>query len=197
MFNMPLRHALRDASRYTRHTLLGLPKRTYWQSRENARYLRAVRALVNRSIAEDRVESILDVGSNGCGYLEWFPDVPCRVSLDIDNPYASDRVEAIKADFFAYEATRRFDLVLCLQVLEHIPQAAQFARRLLAATGRQLVVSVPYKWPRGRCEWHVHDPVDEDKMLSWFGREPDYQTIVREKIWYGKARLVCCYARGH
>jgi hypothetical protein len=193
---MSVRYALRDASRYTRHTLLGLPKRTYWQTRENARYLRAVRALADRSIAEGGVKSILDVGSNGCAYLDWFPSVSPRVSLDIVKPYASDGVEGIKADFLAYKPDRRFDLVLCLQVLEHIPDAAQFAQRLLAVTERRLVVSVPYKWPAGRSEWHVHDPVDEAKMLGWFGREPDYQSVVLEKIWFGKARLVCCYDKG-
>jgi hypothetical protein len=190
---MQVRHALRDASRYTRHTLLGLPKRTYWKTRENARYLRAVRALVDRLIAKGRVRSILDVGSNGCAYLDWFPSVSRRISLDLVNPYSSDGVEAIKADFLTYEPAQPFDLVLCLQVLEHIPEAAQFAQRLLTVTGRRLVVSVPHKWPAGRSEWHVHDPVDEAKMLSWFGREPDYHSVVLEKIWFGKARLVCCY----
>jgi hypothetical protein len=187
---MSVRHIPRDVSRFVRRRILGLPKRTYWQGRKNARYLREVRRLVGERGAD--AVSILDVGSNGCPYLDWFGWIPRRASLDIDNPYAGPGVESIRADFLAWETAERFDVVLCLQVLEHIPEARAFAQRLLAMTRRHLIVSVPYKWPAGGCTEHVHDPVDEAKLDAWLGRTPSASTVVRERT--GKARLVCCYS---
>jgi hypothetical protein len=186
---MSVRHIPRDLSRFVRHRLLRLPKRTYWEGRKNARYLNEVRRLVDEHGAD--AASILDVGSNGCPYLDWFGWIPRRVSIDLANPYADPGIESIRADFLEWETAERFDVVLCLQVLEHIPDAQAFARRLLAMTRRHLIVSVPYKWPAGRVAEHVHDPVDEAKVDAWFGRLSTTSTVVRERT--GKARLVRWY----
>jgi hypothetical protein len=186
---MQLRHLPREASRYIRHRLIGLPRPSYWERRANSHYLAAVRRLVGEGGAD--VESILDVGSNGCAYLDWFDWVPRRVSLDLKRPYTGDGVESVKADFLTWEPRERFDIVLCLQVLEHIPDAASFAQRLLAVARRHVIVSVPYKWRAGRIPDHVHDPVDEVKVLQWFGRAPDCAMIVCEQ---GRLeRLISCY----
>lgn len=47
-------------------------------------------------------------------------------------------------------------LVLCCNVLEHVPDAADFARRLagLVGPGGRLVVTVPHRYP------HHRDPID-------------------------------------
>ncbi len=188
---MNLRHIPRDASRAIRHTL-GIPQKSYWQRRRNAIYLRNVRQLV-RSVGID-AESILDVGSNGCGYLDWFDWIPRRVSIDIKNPYSGPGVEGIQADFLTHQFPERFDVVLCLQVLEHIPDAQRFAQRLLANAKHHVIVSVPYKWAADRSANHVHDPVDEGKMLSWFGRQPISSRIAREWKWTRTERMICVYA---
>ena len=169
------------------------PTRTYWESRRRSRYMREVRRLVDE-VSSD-VRSILDVGSNGCGTIDWWPTVPRRTSLDINTPYIADGVESIKADFLEYEFRETFDIVLCLQVLEHIPDARAFAQKLLGVSNRHLIVSVPYRWEEGRCKHHVHDPVDESKLLHWFGRQPSRARIVREGFanMTGSARLVCRY----
>jgi len=187
---MPLRHIPRDVSRVIRGAL-GIPRKSYWERRKSYRYMRATRNLVDGLAAE--ADSILDVGSNGCAYLDWFPQIARRVSLDIDNPYSGHGVEGIKADFFVWEPTERFDIVLCLQVLEHIPDARTFAQRLLACGRRHVVVSVPYKWAADRSPYHVHDPVDEAKMTSWFGCQPTYSHIARERN--GTERMICHYVR--
>jgi len=185
---MSLRHVPRDISRLVRRGL-GIPQKSYWQRRQNSVYLRNVRRLVD-DVAAD-AQSILDVGSNGCGYLEWFPSIPHRVSLDIETPYQATGIKSIKADFLAHDLAERFDAVLCLQVLEHIPDAAAFAQRLLAASRRHVIVSVPYKWAADRSPYHVHDPVDEAKLALWFGRKPTYSRIARE--WRGTERIICYY----
>ena len=191
---MQLRHVPRETSRYLRHTLLGLPRRTYWERREGARYFKEVRRLAHS--AAPGACSILDVGSNGCPYLDWFRHIPRRVSLDIETPYANSGIESIRADFFDYMPRERFDLVLCLQVMEHIPDAGAFAQRLLAV-GRTVITSVPYKWAPEKCAGdHVHDPVDEAKMLGWFGRPPSVSFIAWERkgLRWRAPRLVSCYS---
>lgn len=161
----------------------------YWNNRRDAVYLRAVRGVCD-TIA-GHAETVLDVGSKSTPILEWRRGSAHRlVSIDLYHPYSAEGVESITQDFMDYPIEEPFDLVTCLQVLEHVPDAAAFARKLLAA-GKIVVVSVPYKWPKGFCSSHIHDPVDEHTMRSWFGRTPTSQYIAQEQS--GLRRLVQVY----
>src|SRR5262245_51157936 len=91
-------------------------------------------------------------------------------------------------DFMAYQPAERFDLVICLQVLEHLPEAALFARKLVE-TVRTIIVSVPYKWPKGKCRWHLQDPVDETKLDGWMQKKPIDVSVVTDR----EARMVAVY----
>lgn len=171
-------------------TLFRSKPRSYWHKRSGFVYLRLVREL-----AQERAcgaTSIIDIGSNGCPVLEWFPTAPDRVSIDLENPYQAPGVRSIVSDFLTYDPGRRFDLCLCLQVLEHVPDAGSFARKLLT-TATHVIASVPYKWPAGSCSQHVHDPVDEEKMRVWFGRAPNYSIVAQEKHRGPKSRRLICY----
>jgi hypothetical protein len=164
----------------------------YWNERKSSVYLQHLRALVN-FIGRD-ARSIIDVGSNGCPYLEWFGWIPNRVSLDLNKPYRGKNVVAVKQDLLNYRTNFVFDLCICLQVLEHVPNAADFARRLLSLSPHVLI-SVPYRWPitnHTKAMGHIHDPVDEQKLTSWFGREPDFQ-MISEEIATPVRRLICYY----
>ena len=163
----------------------------YWSGRAGLRYYQVVREVCSR--VAPHAQSIIDVGSNSCPQLEWFPDAQRRVSLDLEAPYRAPNIESIVCDFLEYSPEVKFDLVLCLQVLEHIDDPAPFARHLLEV-GRDVVISVPYLWPEGACHWHCQDPVDEAKVFGWFGREPDALHIVEEaKASRFSKRLVCHY----
>lgn len=164
---------------------LGLRK-SYWKRRQNKRYLREMFRLA-QEVAPD-AKSVVDVGSNACAYLEWFEWIPERVSVDLMEPYKSKKVRGIQADFFDWQPERNFDLCLCLQVLEHIPDAEAFAQKLLRTSPR-VIVSVPYKWPEDKIASHIHDPVDERKVEGWFGRPMNYSKIVRD----GKSDRLVCY----
>ena len=52
-----------------------------WQARNSLLYYQVVRTLVE-GVSQD-AESILDVGSAGCPYLDWFPNIPAKVSVDL------------------------------------------------------------------------------------------------------------------
>lgn len=145
-----------------------------------------------RTAAAD-ARSLLDVGTRDCGYLEWMDWIEERVSIDLVKPYRSPNVQGEVADFFDYHPAKRFDVVLCSQVLEHVPEAARFARKLFE-TGDKVLITVPYRWSeRRRTPGHVHDPVDEAKLESWTGRTPTYAVIVEEPFRSQTPRLVAYY----
>jgi 2-polyprenyl-3-methyl-5-hydroxy-6-metoxy-1,4-benzoquinol methylase len=150
----------------------------YWSARKDSIYLYAAR-LICEKYGKDAM-SVLDVGSNGTPTLEWHRSTAKElVSLDLRNPYVADSVVSIERNFFDYFPETRFDLVTCFQVLEHIPDAKAFAKKLLDC-GKILVTSVPYKWPAGACKYHIHDPVTNAKMFEWFDKKPRFTYVARE-----------------
>jgi hypothetical protein len=170
------------------------PPQTYWEKRKNFDYYQRVKELVQEAGSDAR--SILDVGTGECEYLDWFDWIPRRVSVDLRTPCRSPGIKGIQADFLEWENQEPFDICLCLQVLEHIPDATRFAQKLLK-TAPIVIVSVPHKWvPGGRGD-HVHDPVDATKMAEWFARQPDQMLLVREPTRRNRERMICCYGHGH
>lgn len=148
-----------------------------WERRQNLIYMQHVAAIV-RFVAKD-AKSIVDIGTAGYPYLEWFDWIPRKVSIDLKRPYRSPRVEGIKSDFLSLPITEKFDCALCLQTMEHVPDVERFARKLTEIASR-VIVSVPYLWAAGTVKGHIHDPVDEEKVDRWFGRKPDFQLISTE-----------------
>jgi hypothetical protein len=163
---------------------------SYWSRRADSLYLQYVFFLA-RVVGRDAT-SVIDVGSNGCPYLAWLDWIPRKVSVDLARPYAAPGVEALTGDFLTLDIAERFDLGLCLQVLEHIPDVSAFARKLLAVTPH-LIVSVPYRWEKGADD-HLHDPVDLPKLTGWFGRAPNYRIVVREPF-FKRRRLIAYFDR--
>ena len=161
----------------------------YWESRQEILYYQVVRILT-QAISQG-AESLIDVGSAGCPYLEWYGHVPYRTSIDLRRPYEAAGVQSLVGNFLDWTPDRKYDVATCLQVLEHVAKAREFAQKLLA-TAAVVVISVPYKWPHGHTKSHVQDPVDERKMLGWFDREPNFSYIVNE-LKAPVQRLVCVY----
>lgn len=165
----------------------------YWNDRFDLIYYQTVDYIV-RAVGTD-ARAIVDVGTGGCPYLDWFDWIERRVSIDINKPYSSPSVQGLKADILRDDVPGDFDLCTCLQVLEHVPDAGPFARRLLELAPT-VIVSVPYQWPDGKTTGHVHDPVDMEKLTGWFGRAPNYHLIVEEPLRRVKnKRLVAIYDR--
>ena len=163
----------------------------YWEERSDLIYYRVVDYLV-RCVGA-KATSIIDVGTGKCPYLEWFHWIEKKTSIDIIAPYASETVEAIYGNILTTELPQKFDLCLCLQVLEHVQDPAPFARRL-TELGKRVIVSVPYNWPPGQTPGHVQDPVDLDLLSQWFGRRPNYHIIVQEPLRTKKhERLIAIY----
>jgi hypothetical protein len=168
-------------------------EKVHWDHRKSPIYMAAAREICARHLRPN--DAVLDVGSNRTSTLSWHRKKARRmVSIDPRNPYRGQGVESVAADFLDYPAEQHFELVTCLQVLQHVRDAHAFAQKLLAM-GDTCVVSVPYKWPKGKCKWHLHDPIDELKLLGWFGKQPLERFIAREDG-RDSDRLVHVYA-GH
>jgi SAM-dependent methyltransferase len=159
----------------------------YWEKRRDFAYYREVVRLAREHAPAGG--AALDVGASETEVLERLEWFGRRVALDVREAPARPGIEAIVADFASFERAERFDLVLCLQVLEHLVDPAPFARKLLD-TGRIAIVSVPYRWPGWVTDEHVHDPVDEAKLRLWTARDPIETAIVED---LGMERLIAVY----
>lgn len=161
----------------------------YWMDRKDSVYLHVAQQICLKF--GSHADSVIDIGSNATPTLEWHRAYASRlVSVDLRKPYAGAGVESLKLNFFTFEPNARFDLATCFQVLEHVDDPRRFAHKILDVSSTA-IVSVPYKWPRGKCKYHVQDTVDEDKMLRWFGKAPVFRYIAKELN--GVRRLIHVY----
>ncbi len=164
-------------------------KTSYWQRRLDLYYYQVVRDWIQEYSPGDL---IMDIGARDT------PLVSCgefkrRVMLDIKPfPKSIEGVEQICANWLEYQPDQMADLVLCLQVLEHLPDhiVKPFARKLVQA-GKMVIISVPYMWDPGTCSVHLQDPVDLKKLVGWVGYEPlRYRIEDRDK----HQRLIAVFA---
>jgi hypothetical protein len=158
----------------------------YWASRKHFNYFTEVLRL-SRTY-EPGGGRVIDVGAASTHFLQRLDWFEYRVALDRRSGPRRRGIKTVHADFLDYRPEHRFDLVLCLQVLEHLDEPAPFARKLLA-TGRTVIITVPYRWPHGLYPPHVQDPVDEGKLKAWTGCEPRETRIVDD----GRKRLIAVY----
>jgi len=171
--------------RYLRKLGQPNPPHRYWEKRKHFRYYAEVLRLARQYCPHAR--SVLDVGSMNSPFIRSFDWIPNKTSLDIRPAPRLRDSTCLTGDFMTYAFARPFDVVLCLQVLEHLDAPAPFSRKLLA-TGTTVIISVPYQWAQGAAPNHVQDPVDEAKLREWTGRDWLEHVLVRERD--GTERLI-------
>jgi hypothetical protein len=159
----------------------------YWAARRHMLYYQAVYQFV--AAIGYNAKSLVDIGSGGTDYITWFDWIESRAKLDYRISNASPGIAKIETDFFEWNPEKKYDVALCLQVLEHIPDAKGFCDKLKTVCNR-LLISVPYKWS-GKAEGHVQDPVDEEKVRSWMGIPPNTSQVVTEP--FGESRYIAYY----
>lgn len=160
---------------------------SYWKEREKYRYYETVR---NWLTDLGPLGSLADIGCADTPTAIW-GDFDQRWTVDVRQRPALSGVTQI-VGYWPDCATRlpAVDVVTCLQVLEHVADPEPFCAALFAAARVAVILSVPYRWSSGQCVSHVHDPVDEEKLLGWTHREPTRQAIVGDG---GLERLVVFY----
>jgi len=127
--------------------------------------------------------SIIDIGNGGCPYVSEF-GVSDVTTLDYANVYSNDYTKSIVVDFMEWNPSRRYDLACCFQVLEHIKDPKPFAQKLFEVADT-IMISVPYKWPNTGPysePTHCQDPIDEDKIFLWMGKNPSFSIIATENV---------------
>lgn len=149
---------------------------SYWAERSELEYYAVVRRLLD---AMGPQPSILDVG---CA------DTPCATWGRFASRYTIDRgnrppLASVLPIVGSWPDCRALvplpvSVVTCCQVLEHLDDPATAARELFAAASRAVVITVPWGWPSGLTDGHLHDPVDAAKLWTWTRRDPDKLTIV-------------------
>jgi hypothetical protein len=159
----------------------------YWGERRDWLYYRTAVRFASEFAPTAR--TVLEVGPRDTPFLEIIDWVPEKVTIDRYFRPTVRGATNLQGDFMKFEPEQPFDLVFCLQVLEHLEAPAPFARKLLRA-GRVVVISVPYKWREGHCKWHKQDPVDEAKLLGWTDKRWLKSTIAVDA---GAARLVAVF----
>ena len=158
----------------------------YYNERKAMNYYRVVLDVIKAL----HYRSILDVGARRSPVLEGLPASKERVTLDRVAVKPTPGVRHIVTDFLEWTPDKSYDVVLCLQVLEHLDDPATFMQKLFA-TGKDLILSVPYRWKKGQCKYHVQDPVTLSKVVGWAGGlRPTAHWIVEDN---GLSRLICYY----
>lgn len=159
----------------------------YWEARRHMLYYKAVFQYV--SVAGYDARTLIDIGSESAEYVQWLGWIPERSILDLRIPQKPQGITAIEVDFFEFTPPQVYDVALCCQVLEHVPDPAAFCDKL-KTIARHLVITVPYKW-LGNAPGHIHDPVDEAKLQGWMKVRASSSQIVTEP--FREARLISYY----
>ncbi len=163
------------------------PYANYWESRKRMKYY----AYIQSILKDTRGDIILDVGGQDTP-MALQGDFKRRLVVDIKLPtHPLPGVEYYAADFLKWEPVKA-DVVLCLQVLEHLADdvVVDFTQKLFDVAQRQVIISVPYKWPVESCKYHKQDPADTAKLRSWTRRNPSIARVITDD---NCQRLICVY----
>ena len=135
-------------------------------------------------------KSLIDIGNKGCEYVYEYDWIPEKTVLDMagDISNLNGTVTKIQEDFYTWTPPKKYNLVTCLQVLEHVDDPPAFVEKLVSITDGYLLISVPYMWPAGQCESHLYDPMDLDFIHGMFPFPFDEEAVIEEKT--GKKRFI-------
>tara|TARA_B100001758_G_scaffold247851_1_gene267753 strand:+ start:10366 stop:10863 length:498 start_codon:yes stop_codon:yes gene_type:complete len=161
----------------------------YIEQRKDAKYYKKCNELIERIAMDNKSKSIIDIGGWNGFFVKNTP-IDKKVCLDKINREPEKGVEFINADFLKWNAKEKYDIVLCMQVLEHLEddQISPFIEKLFSLTNH-VIISVPYKWRKGWCKFHKQDPIDHGKLKSWTNRRPFESYLVKD----GKTERLICY----
>lgn len=154
--------------------------RTYAKQRESLSYYQTVRRYIER---HSPGKSILEIGPGGTDVV---------MAGEFTNRTVVNREPIATEDYPGVEVIigewpnvmpreRRFEIAVCCQVIEHLPDDAipAFVDAIFSAA-KKVIISVPYHWPKDACKYHPQDPVTFEKLLHWTGKEPYLCEVVQD-----------------
>lgn len=162
----------------------------YEEIRKDYIYYKVVKRIIKLFSGNDK--TIIDIGSANIDLMSELP-FKKRCSVAIYGAINNDKVTGYQMNFFDFKPEEKFDVVTCLQVIEHIEEAREFTQKIFN-TGKTVIISLPYKWKKGTCKTHIQDPVDESKIYSWTSRNPNFSFYIKDNKGYGW-RIICVYGK--
>lgn len=147
----------------------------YYNRRKGYNYYKKVQEILEGM----KFSSIIDIGSRKSPVIDHLGKNVKKTMLNIEPLEPKKNMKMITADFYTWNPDIHYDVALCLQVLEHLDKPKEFTEKLFQ-TAKHVIISVPYKWAKGLCKFHVQDPIDEAKMREWSGRDAKETHIIKD-----------------
>jgi hypothetical protein len=122
--------------------------------------------------------------------LDYYPNAKIKYSIDPVTPYTGEGVIPVYQDFAVWQSDEPIEFGTCMQVMEHVKNPSLFAKNLLLLC-EVVLISVPYMEPSGLNPGHIHNMINYDTIVDWFGREPNYHYIATELS--GDRRIICLF----
>jgi ubiquinone/menaquinone biosynthesis C-methylase UbiE len=100
-----------------------------------------------RLIPKDRGRSALDIGARDGHFSKLLTQYYEQVALDLTQPqWSFDRVTTVAGDVTNLEyPDKQFDLVFCVEVLEHVPQLAKACSEIQRVSRDAIIIGVPFE----------------------------------------------------
>lgn len=105
-------------------------------------------------------------------------------------------IHVVMQDFYEWKPPHSYDLVLCSQVLEHLPTPQTFMQKLLA-TGNLVVVTVPYRWPDYDMHFHKQHNIFLSDVRRWAKQKELFYYISQESDRGAYSRRLLAVFKGH
>lgn len=145
-------------------------------------YYREIQLAVENILRISKLESVIDVGCADCLEILKF-NIPHKTVLDfwtVPDKSKFTNCECLHGSILDYPFnSRKWDLVTCMQVLEHIREVKLAAKRLFSISQKYVIITLPYMWPVGKEPDHIQDPVTEEKLEDWFADITGFHEISR------------------
>jgi len=149
--------------------------------------------------------SLLEVGCADqplSAKFTWIPTKHCVAPYfatyrETKKENVNDGVIHFKADFLRWKAPLNYDLLVCSQVVEHVPDPGAFVQGLIQAA-KTAIISVPHLWKDEACEncHHISHEITAAKFREWASPYwPVEEIIVREER--GGAERIVFVFTGH
>ncbi len=148
---------------------------------------------VIRKVFKLKPDSIVEVGG-GHILLSVLSSYFCKEKLMVDIRSAKNcggdllksfGIDFLQLDIMEYNLPAGYDMLICLQMLEHLENPAIAIRRMWDSA-KTRIFSVPFGWEPS--PGHIHNHITEEQFTGWFPRKPDETAIVQESC--GSKRII-------
>ena len=132
-------------------------------------------AEISKTVYALHPQSVLDVPCNMgliTSLVSMYLNGPKRVvGVDVSDEYVRMareyfNVNAIQADMLTYQPDEKFELVMCMEMLEHVPNPEDYVKKACELSSKWVLISVPIEAEPVDGEIHVRK-VHPTELWDW------------------------------